>query len=61
MSTDPRREASFQLDQLQCGLEPEMWKPMSTIGASARGIRVTDGAGGVRVMILLHPLRAEPP
>jgi phage-related protein len=50
MSTDPRREASFQLDQVQCGLEPEMWKPMSTIGASVRGIPVTDAAGGVRVM-----------
>ena len=50
MSTDPRREASFQLDQVQCGLEPENWKPMSTIGAGVREIRITDAAGGFRVM-----------
>ena len=45
-----RREAGFQLDRVQCGLEPESWKPMTTIGAGVREIRVTDAAGAFRVM-----------
>lgn len=45
-----RREAGFQLDRVQCGLEPENWKPMNTIGAGVREIRVTDAAGAFRVM-----------
>jgi phage-related protein len=27
-----RREAGYQLDQVQHGREPDDWKPMSTIG-----------------------------
>ena len=45
-----RREAGFQLDRVQCGREPENWKPMSTIGAGVREIRITDAAGAFRVM-----------
>jgi phage-related protein len=45
-----RREAGFQLDRVQCGLEPEDWKPMSTIGAGVREIRIADAAGAFRVM-----------
>jgi len=45
-----RREAGFQLDRVQCGLEPENWKPMNTIGAGVREIRITDAAGAFRVM-----------
>ena len=45
-----RREAGFQLDRVQCGLEPENWKPMSTIGAGVREIRITDATGALRVM-----------
>jgi len=47
-----RREAGFQLDRVQCGLEPENWKPMNTIGAGVREIRITDAAGTFRVMYI---------
>jgi phage-related protein len=45
-----RLEAGFQLDRLQCGLEPDNWKPMRTIGAGVRKIRITDAAGAFQVM-----------
>ena len=45
-----RREAGFQRDRVQCGLEPENWKPMNTIGAGVREIRITDAAAAFRVM-----------
>ena len=31
-----RREAGYQLDQIQRGREPDDWKPMNTVG---RGVR----------------------
>ena len=40
-----RREAGFQLDRVQHGLEPDDWKPMKTIGAGVREIRVHDASG----------------
>ena len=45
-----RREAGFQLDRIQCGLEPENWKPMSGIGAGVREIRIADDGGAFRVI-----------
>lgn len=45
-----RREAGFQLDRIQCGLEPENWKPMSGIGAGVREIRIADAGGAFRVI-----------
>lgn len=38
--SDARRLAGFQLRQIQQGLEPADWKPMSTIGPGVREIRV---------------------
>lgn len=43
-----RREAGFQLDRLQCGLNPENWMPMS--GAGVRKICVVNAAGAFRVI-----------
>jgi phage-related protein len=37
---EARREAGFQLDRVQRGLEPFDWKPMSSVGAGVREIRV---------------------
>jgi phage-related protein len=34
-----RREAGYQLDQVQHGREPDDWKPMNTVG---RGVRESD-------------------
>lgn len=45
-----RREAGHQLDQVQHGLEPDDWKPMPTIGAGVREIRIRDVAGAFRVV-----------
>ena len=45
-----RREAGFQLDQVQHGMEPDDWKPMSGIGAGVTEIRVRDTSGIFRVL-----------
>lgn len=45
-----RREAGFQLDQIQQGRAPDDWKPMTSVGAGVREIRVRDAAGAFRVM-----------
>jgi len=48
----PRREIGFQIDKVQRGLEPDDWKPMSTIGPGVREIRVRDGTGAYRAIYL---------
>ncbi|ROZ61429.1 type II toxin-antitoxin system RelE/ParE family toxin [Ramlibacter sp. WS9] len=48
--TAARREAGYQLDQVQHGLEPDDWKPMPTIGRGVREIRIQDAAGAFRVI-----------
>ena len=45
-----RREAGFELSNVQSGLQPSDWKPMSTVGAGAGGIRIKDEAGIYRVV-----------
>ena len=45
-----RRNAGFQIDRVQRGLEPDHWKPMKTIGAGVREIRIYDAAGAFRVL-----------
>jgi phage-related protein len=47
-----RREAGYQLDQVQHGRKPDDWKPVSTIGRGVREIRIRDAAGAFRVMYL---------
>jgi phage-related protein len=47
---EARRTAGFQLDQVQRGREPDDWKPMNSIGAGVREIRVRDSAGAFRVL-----------
>jgi phage-related protein len=37
---DARREAGHQLHQVQHGLEPADWKPMTSVGPGVREIRV---------------------
>jgi phage-related protein len=46
----PRREAGFQLDQVQHGRDPDDWKPMNTIGRGVREIRIRDAAGAFRAL-----------
>lgn len=45
-----RREAGYQLDQVQRGREPDDWKPMNVIGQGVKEIRIRDAAGAFRVM-----------
>ena len=45
-----RREAGVQLYLVQQGLEPNDWKPMSSVGPGVREIRVRDDAGTFRVL-----------
>jgi len=47
-----RREAGYQLDQVQRGFEPDDWKPMPTIGQGVREIRIRDAFGAFRVIYI---------
>jgi phage-related protein len=40
---EARREAGFQLGELQEGKEPDDWKPMTTVGAGTMEIRIHTG------------------
>ncbi|MFK7847889.1 MAG: type II toxin-antitoxin system RelE/ParE family toxin [Rhodothermales bacterium] len=45
-----RREAGFELSNVQAGLQPSDWKPMNTVGAGAVEIRIKDKDGIYRVI-----------
>lgn len=47
-----RREAGYQIDKVQHGQEPDDWKPMKTIGAGVKEIRIRDESGAFRVIYL---------
>lgn len=42
----------MQVDRVQRGLDPADWKPMTTIGAGVKEIRVRDAAGTFRVIYI---------
>ncbi len=48
----PRREAGFQIDRVQRGLEPDHWKPIKTIGPGVREIRMSEAGGAYRVVYI---------
>jgi phage-related protein len=45
-----RRDAGYQLYLVQRGLEPDDWRPMPSIGAGVREVRIRDAAGAFRVI-----------
>ena len=47
---DARREAGYQLDKVQHGMEPADWKPMVSIGEGVKEIRIRDETGAFRVV-----------
>lgn len=49
---DARREAGYQLDQVQRGEDPQDWKPMRAVGQSVREIRIQEESGAFRVIYL---------
>jgi phage-related protein len=42
---EARRDAGFNLDFVQRGLDLENWKPMKTVGVGVNEIRVRDATG----------------
>ncbi|HEX7768501.1 MAG TPA: type II toxin-antitoxin system RelE/ParE family toxin [Dokdonella sp.] len=47
---DAKRDAGYQLDRVQHGLQPDDFKPMPTIGKGVEEIRVRDDTGAYRVV-----------
>ena len=45
-----RRQAGYQLDQVQRGRDPDDWKPMNAVGRGVKEIRISDAAGAFRVL-----------
>lgn len=46
---DAKREAGYQLSQIQLGFEPSDWKPMTSVASGVREIRIHKG-GEFRVI-----------
>ena len=55
---EARRSAGFALYMVQMGRDPEDWKPMASIGAGVREIRVRDAAGAFRLIYVAKFLEA---
>jgi phage-related protein len=51
---DARREAGYDLRRVQRGLDPRDWKPMTTVGAGVREIRIAEASGAFRVFYVLE-------
>lgn len=52
---EARRDAGFNLDFVQRGLDPENWKPMKTVGVGVNEIRVRDATGGLSRDLFCNP------
>lgn len=50
----PRCNCGYQLDRVQRGLDPDDWKPMTSVGSGVRETRVRDAAGAYRVMYVAY-------
>lgn len=51
---EARRDAGFQLDKVQRGMDPDDWKPLVTVGAGVREIRVRESCGAFRVIYVAN-------
>jgi phage-related protein len=47
-----RREMGYQLENVQEGVDPDDWKPMSTVGSGVREIRARESSGAFRCIYL---------
>jgi phage-related protein len=45
-------KTGYQIDRVQNGLEPDNFKPMTTVGTSVYEIRVEDQSGAFRVIYI---------
>ena len=50
--TGARREAGFQIERVQRGLDPDDWKPIKAVGLGVREIRIRDAMGAFRVIYI---------
>src|SRR5258705_9183406 len=48
--TAAKREAGYQLDQIQQGRNPDDWKPMSSVGQGVYELRIRETNGAFRVI-----------
>ena len=49
---EARRDAGFNLDFVQRGLEPSNWRPMRAVGSGVNEMRIHDATGAFRVIYL---------
>ena len=49
-SFEARKQAGHQLNQVQCGLDPDDWKPFDAVGPGTKEIRINLDDGCFRVM-----------
>lgn len=49
---ETRRLLGVQLRRIQRGLDPDDWKPMTTVGSGVREIRVRGAGGAFRVIYI---------
>lgn len=49
-SESARRNAGYQIDRVQRGLDPDDWKPMASVGNGVREIRTRSADGAYRVI-----------
>jgi len=56
---EARRDAGFQLDRVQRGLEPSDFKPMPSVGRGVQEIRLWDETGTSRVIYTARTRWAE--
>ncbi len=47
---EARRDAGFQLDKVQRGMEPDDWKPLVAVGSGVREIRIRESSGAFRII-----------
>jgi phage-related protein len=52
-----RRMVGYQIERVQRGLDPDDWKPMTSVGPGVREIRVRDTSSAFRVLYVAQ--RAE--
>ena len=49
-----RKEAGVELHKVQQGIEPNDWKPMTSIGSGVREIRIRDESGAFRMLYIAN-------
>lgn len=47
---EARQDAGYQIDKVQCGEQPDDFKPMPSIGNGVEEIRIWDDSGAFRVI-----------